>query len=99
MIDRRLNTEQNLEDAKHELIVIFEFHKRRIIGIECELLQEGEPSASSSNTKFGIALSEAFKSVLSFPFLKEEKFTFYDLLGIIISLIGIMTIFSETIFR
>ncbi|ODS35232.1 MAG: hypothetical protein A7315_01915 [Candidatus Altiarchaeales archaeon WOR_SM1_79] len=38
-------------------------------------------------------------AILSFLFYKEEKFTFYDLLGILISFAGILIIFSETIFK
>lgn len=38
-------------------------------------------------------------AILSFLFYREEKFTHYDLLGILISFAGILTIFSETIFK
>lgn len=38
-------------------------------------------------------------AILSLLFYQEEKFTFYDLSGILISFAGILTIFSETIFK
>jgi succinyl-diaminopimelate desuccinylase len=62
-IDRRLNPEEKLTEAKKELMEIFLEARRRGIGIETELLQEGEPSSADTGSPLAVALKDSVAEV------------------------------------
>lgn len=55
-IDRRLNPEEKLADAKEELNKVFDEARSRGVKIETEVLQEGEASAAAPDTPLAEAL-------------------------------------------
>ncbi len=62
-IDRRLNPEESMDEAKKELMEILEKQKKKGIGIEVDLLQEGEPSASLTETRLSSMLKKSIADV------------------------------------
>lgn len=58
-IDRRINPEEKLDEAKKELMQIFDEHKRKGIEFKIELLQEGESSAASRVSPLASALKQS----------------------------------------
>jgi len=47
-VDRRLNPEEKLDQAKKELMEILESYRERGVKIETQILQEGQPSAGTA---------------------------------------------------
>ncbi len=62
-IDRRINPEEDLASARAELAEIFEPHRKNGIDIELEILQEGAPSVSPSDTTLAKTLAQAVADV------------------------------------
>jgi succinyl-diaminopimelate desuccinylase len=62
-IDRRLNPEESLDEAKKEIVKIMEKHKKRGVKIRMEILQEGESSVSKPESLLASALKESIKRV------------------------------------
>lgn len=58
-IDRRINPEEKLEDARGEIMRVLNEHKEKGIEMEIELLQEGESSFVSSKTELALALKQS----------------------------------------
>jgi acetylornithine deacetylase/succinyl-diaminopimelate desuccinylase family protein len=58
-IDRRLNPEESLDEAKKEIVKIMEKHKKRGIKMRIEILQEGESSLSEPESPLASALKES----------------------------------------
>jgi len=63
------------------------------------LVYWGEQFIYSDLTSVIFAMLPINVAILSYAFFKEEKFTYFDLLGIFISFAGIVTIFSVTILK
>lgn len=57
-VDRRINPEENLAEAKRELDEIFEHHRSNGINIDVETLQEGEPAVSPPDAPLARTLSQ-----------------------------------------
>jgi succinyl-diaminopimelate desuccinylase len=62
-VDRRLNPEEKLADAKQEMMQIFDAAKKRGIKIKTEVLQEGGPSTADPNSPLAIALKDTIGEV------------------------------------
>jgi len=62
-VDRRLNPEESLDEANKELMEILKNHREKGVKIETQILQEGEPSAVSSDTPLAVALRESIENV------------------------------------
>lgn len=62
-LDRRINPEENLEEAKKELDEIFDEHRRQGIKIKALILQEGDSSAGSPQTPLASALSRSIEDI------------------------------------
>ncbi|MFQ6108105.1 MAG: M20 family metallopeptidase [Candidatus Aminicenantales bacterium] len=62
-VDRRLNPEEKLDEAKKELEDILESYREKGVNIETQILQEGEPSAVRSDTPLAVALRESIEDV------------------------------------
>jgi succinyl-diaminopimelate desuccinylase len=62
-IDRRINPEEKLDEAKKELMKIFNEHQKKGIEFKIELLQEGEPSVASRESLLASALKQSIKDV------------------------------------
>lgn len=62
-IDRRINPEEKLNEAKKELMQVFDEHKRKGIEVEIELLQEGESSAASLKSPLASALKKSVAEI------------------------------------
>jgi succinyl-diaminopimelate desuccinylase len=58
-IDRRINPEEKLDEAKKELMEIFNKHERKGIKFKIDLLQEGESSAASRESLLASALKQS----------------------------------------
>ena len=58
-IERRLNPEETLAQARGELERVFDEHRANGLGIDVEVCQQGEPSVSPVDTPLGRALAEA----------------------------------------
>lgn len=58
-IDRRINPEESLDEARRELTEVLNEHKKKGVKIEMELLQGGEPSTASQETPLASALRES----------------------------------------
>lgn len=62
-IDRRINPEEKLDEAKKELMQIFNEHKKKGFKLEIELLQEGRASLASLDNPFASTLKQSIKDV------------------------------------
>ena len=62
-VDRRLNPEEKLADAKHELMEVLDEAKKGGIRITTEVLQEGESSTADPNSPLAAALKKAIREV------------------------------------
>jgi len=62
-IDRRINPEENLEHEKANLIAVLERCKREGIGLEWEILQEGQSSACHEEEPLGEALARSVRTI------------------------------------
>ncbi|MFQ5721978.1 MAG: M20 family metallopeptidase [Candidatus Aminicenantales bacterium] len=62
-VDRRLNPEEKLDEAKKEVMEILESHREKGVKIKTQILQEGQPSATSSETPLAVALKESVENV------------------------------------
>jgi succinyl-diaminopimelate desuccinylase len=62
-IDRRINPEEKLSEAKQELSDVFEAARRRGIELAVETLQEGESSTADPNSRLALALKDSIPEV------------------------------------
>jgi acetylornithine deacetylase/succinyl-diaminopimelate desuccinylase family protein len=62
-IDRRINPEETIAAAKKEIEKILETHRKDGVRMEAEVLQEGEPSAASTETALASALGRAVAEI------------------------------------
>jgi len=62
-IDRRINPEEKLTDAKLELMEVFQEAVERGINIETELIQEGESSVADPGSPLAVALKDSVSAV------------------------------------
>jgi len=62
-IDRRINPEESLTQARAELDQVFEKHRKHGINIEVEIVQEGESAVAPTDTRLGQILSQTAKEV------------------------------------
>lgn len=62
-IDRRINLEEKLADAKLELLEIFEHHRKSGKKLEIEMLQEGAPSSASRFSPVARALNQSILEI------------------------------------
>lgn len=62
-IDRRLNPEEKLADAKKELMEVLDEARGRGIELETEMLQEGESSAADPNSSLAAALKKSIREI------------------------------------
>lgn len=62
-IDRRINPEENLAQAKKELMGFLEKYKKRGVEMEVKVLQEGESSAADIRAPLASALKETIRDV------------------------------------
>ena len=62
-IDRRLNPEERIGEAKKELMDVLEEQNKMGVEMEIELLQEGEPSAAHPETRLATALKKSIADV------------------------------------
>lgn len=62
-IDRRLNPEESLDEAKKEILKIMEKHRKRGVKIGMEILQEEEASVSEPESRLASALKESIIQV------------------------------------
>lgn len=58
-LDRRLNPEENISNARKEIERVLDRHRKQGMKIRAELLQEGEPSVTSMKTELARALEKA----------------------------------------
>jgi acetylornithine deacetylase/succinyl-diaminopimelate desuccinylase family protein len=66
-IERRLNPEETLAQARAELECVFDEHRARGLGIEVEVFQQGDASVSPVDAPLGRALAEAAGRVAGTP--------------------------------
>jgi len=62
-IDRRLNPEEKVEEAKEELIKVFNEYKKRGVRMNVELLQEGESSQADLDSRLALALKQSILDI------------------------------------
>jgi succinyl-diaminopimelate desuccinylase len=62
-VDRRLNPEEHLDEAKRELDRVFDRHRKRGAAIEVEVLQEGDPSISRQDAPLARVLRRTIADV------------------------------------
>jgi succinyl-diaminopimelate desuccinylase len=62
-IDRRINPEESLAQAKEELDRIFEQHRKEGMEIEAAVLQEGEPAVAPIDARLGEILAQSVLDV------------------------------------
>jgi succinyl-diaminopimelate desuccinylase len=62
-VDRRINPEESLAQAKAELDRVFEKHRKNGINIEVETVQEGNSAVSPTHTPLGEILAQTAKDV------------------------------------
>ncbi|NWG29750.1 MAG: M20/M25/M40 family metallo-hydrolase [Ignavibacteriaceae bacterium] len=60
-IDRRINPEESLAEAKKELMSLLDNYKKKGIEIEVKILQEGESSVSDTKAALASALKETVR--------------------------------------
>lgn len=66
-VDRRINSEEDLEAEKHTLIRVLEECRREGIPLEWQLLQEGASAQSAHDEPLGQALAKSVKTVTGRP--------------------------------
>jgi succinyl-diaminopimelate desuccinylase len=62
-IDRRLNPEEKVNEAKKELMDVFLDAEKQGMTMEAELLQAGEPSSADTDTSLALALRDSVAEV------------------------------------
>jgi len=62
-VDRRINPEETLADAKQEILAVLEKEKKKGIDLEVEVLQEGESSRAGETTELASTLGQAVEEV------------------------------------
>ncbi len=62
-VDRRINPEEKLSEAKKELMDVFEGARQKGIELEVETLQEGDSSSANLNSPLASALKESIAEV------------------------------------
>jgi len=62
-IDRRINPEEKLSEAKQELMNVFEDARQKGIKLDVETLQEGESSSANPNSPLALALKDSIIEV------------------------------------
>jgi acetylornithine deacetylase/succinyl-diaminopimelate desuccinylase family protein len=62
-IDRRINPEENISQAREELERVFEQHRNEGMRIEVEVVQEGEPAVAPTDAGLGQVLAQTIKDV------------------------------------
>jgi len=62
-IDRRINPEESLEEAKKELMDVLSKQKKAGIAIEIEVLQEGESSVASAESRLASVLRKSISDI------------------------------------
>jgi acetylornithine deacetylase/succinyl-diaminopimelate desuccinylase family protein len=62
-VDRRINPEESLAQAKAELDQVFEKHRKKGINIEVEIVQEGQSAVAPTHTPLGQTLAQTAKDV------------------------------------
>jgi acetylornithine deacetylase/succinyl-diaminopimelate desuccinylase-like protein len=62
-IDRRFNPEENLDTVRQELFDIINKYKNKNIGVEIEIIQEGESSETDTENKMASALKQSIFEV------------------------------------
>jgi acetylornithine deacetylase/succinyl-diaminopimelate desuccinylase family protein len=62
-VDRRINPEEKLSEARQELMDIFDDARRKGIKLEVETLQEGESSSANVNSPLALALKDSIIKV------------------------------------
>ncbi len=62
-LDRRINPEEDLETEKARLIEVLEQQRRNGVGLEYELLQEGEAAGTAADEPLARALAESVEKV------------------------------------
>ena len=62
-VDRRLNPEENLDDARAELMEVFNEHTKKGVDLDVELLQEGESSTADPASSLALALTHSVKNI------------------------------------
>lgn len=62
-IDRRINPEEKLDDARKEIMQVLNEHKKRGIEMEVEVLQEGESSLAGPKTELASALKQSIVDI------------------------------------
>jgi len=66
-VDRRINSEENLEEEKARLLAVLERCKSSGIPLEWELLQEGHSSHCKESERLGLALRQSVDAVTGQP--------------------------------
>lgn len=66
-IERRLNPEETLADARAELERVFDEHRAKGFEIEVEVFQQGDASLSRVDAELGLALAAAIRRRTSAP--------------------------------
>jgi succinyl-diaminopimelate desuccinylase len=62
-VDRRLNPEEKITDAKRELMQVFDAAKKRGIKVTTKVLQEGDSSTADPNSPLAKTLKDAIRDV------------------------------------
>ena len=66
-LDRRPNPEENLEEAKAEVLAVLEEQRRQGIDLDWEVLQEGQPARTSTESELAQALAAAIERATGAP--------------------------------
>lgn len=66
-IDRRINPEDNFKVAKGEIIKIIDNHRNQGKKIDIEVIQEGESSSASQDSKLALALHQSIIDMTGTP--------------------------------
>jgi acetylornithine deacetylase/succinyl-diaminopimelate desuccinylase family protein len=62
-IDRRINPEESLAEAKKEIEDVLDVYKKKGVLYKTELLQEGEPSFADPESRLALALKRSIRDV------------------------------------
>lgn len=62
-VDRRLNPEETLTQAKREILAILDEYRSKGVEMEVETIQEGNPSLASEKSQLALTLKEAIRDV------------------------------------
>ena len=63
-VDRRINPEESLDDARTELMEVFKEHTKKGTDLDIELLQEGESSTADPASPLALALTNSVKDII-----------------------------------